>query len=278
MTERLYLENSYLKEFKAQIIEITPKGVVLDKTAFYPESGGQVGDKGTLEIKNRMIAVTNTRLDKGKIIHEIPHTTPTIGMNGETIQIGDVTFSAWDLGGQLQSRRALWEMYTKNSKGMEVKGKINWDYRYKLMRSHSAQHVISRWFQLNFKAETVSNKLKYDKSRLDLHPLRKIPSDELETIEKSINEYLFQNLPISITSRPRKEAIEFLKEKEYQIKYLEMVPKSVQDFRIITIGEYDFAACAGTHVKNTSEIGEVNLLSTKNKGKLRERIVYSVHP
>ena len=240
MTERLYLENSYLKEFKAQIIEITPKGVVLDKTAFYPESGGQVGDKGTLEIKNRMIAVTNTRLDKGKIIHEIPDIE---------IQVG-----------------------------VEVKGKINWDYRYKLMRSHSAQHVISRWFQLNFKAETVSNKLKYDKSRLDLHPLRKIPSDELETIEKSINEYLFQNLPISITSRPRKEAIEFLKEKEYQIKYLEMVPKSVQDFRIITIGEYDFAACAGTHVKNTSEIGEVNLLSTKNKGKLRERIVYSVHP
>ena len=72
MTERLYLENSYLKGFKAQIIEITPKGVVLDKTAFYPESGGQVGDKGTLEIKNRMIDVTNTRLDKGKIIHEIP--------------------------------------------------------------------------------------------------------------------------------------------------------------------------------------------------------------
>ncbi|MHA2282740.1 MAG: hypothetical protein ACXAC5_18000 [Promethearchaeota archaeon] len=57
-----------------------------------------------------------------------------------------------------------------------------------------------------------------------------------------------------------------------------MVPKSVQDFRIITIGEYDFAACAGTHVKNTSEIGKIKLLSTKNKGKLRERIVYSILP
>jgi Ser-tRNA(Ala) deacylase AlaX len=55
-----------------------------------------------------------------------------------------------------------------------------------------------------------------------------------------------------------------------------MVPKSVKSIRIISIGEYDFAACAGTHVKNTSEIGEINLISTKNKGKLRERIFYSV--
>jgi len=55
------------------------------------------------------------RLKTGRWIH---NTTPTIGMNAETIQIGDVTFSAWDLGGQLQFRRALWEMYTKNSKGL----------------------------------------------------------------------------------------------------------------------------------------------------------------
>ncbi len=240
MTERLYLKDSYLKEFKAQIIEITPKGVVLDKTAFYPEGGGQIGDRGTLEIKKKLYNVVNTRVDKGKIIHEV---------SSEEIQLG-----------------------------AEVKGVINWDFRYRLMRSHTAQHIISRWFQLNFKAETVSNKLKYDKSRLDLFPLGKISSDELETIEKSINEYLFRNLPISITSRPRKEAIKFLKEKEYQIKYLEMVPESVQDFRIVTIGDYDFAACAGAHVKNTSEIGQIKLLSTKNKGKLRERIIYSVVP
>ena len=53
-----------------------------------------------------------------QIKYLIPDTTPTIGMNAETIQIGDITFSAWDLGGQLQFRRALWEMYTKNSNGI----------------------------------------------------------------------------------------------------------------------------------------------------------------
>lgn len=59
-----------------------------------------------------------TMLQRLKTGRWIPDTTPTIGMNAETIQIGDVTFSAWDLGGQLQFRRALWEMYTKNSAGL----------------------------------------------------------------------------------------------------------------------------------------------------------------
>ena len=240
MTKRLYLEDNYLKEFDAQIIEITSEGVVLDKSAFYPEGGGQIGDNGTLIHDDRVIEVANTRLKKGKIIHET---------SGADFKVGN-----------------------------EVTGKLNWEHRYKLMRSHSAQHVISRWFQLNFNAETVSNKLKYDKSRLDLYPLSKITPDQLETITVKINEYLSQNLEISITSKPRNEAIEFLKQKEYQIKYLEMVPKSVQDFRIVTIGDYDFAACAGTHVKNTSEIGRVSLLRTKNKGKMRERIYYIVNP
>ena len=239
MTKRLYLENSYLREFKAHIIEITPKGVVLDETAFYPEGGGQVGDRGKLEIENKVYNVTNTRVDKGKIIHEVPV---------ENIPLGG-----------------------------EVRGTLDWEFRYKLMRTHSAQHVISRWFQLAFEVETVSTQLKSEKSRLDLQPIGKLPSDQLDTIAFKINELLSRNLPISITTRPRREAVEFLKKKKYQIKYLEMVPKSVKDFRIINIGKYDFAACAGTHVKNTSEIGSILFLGTKNKGKLRERLYYSVN-
>ncbi|MCK4848800.1 MAG: alanyl-tRNA editing protein [Candidatus Heimdallarchaeota archaeon] len=238
MTKQLFLENSYLREFHGRIIEQTPKGVVLDRTAFYPESGGQLGDKGTLEIKNKVIDVTNTRLDKRKIIHEISEEIPM---------------------------------------GIEVKGKIDWDFRYKLMRTHSAQHIISRWFQLNFGAETVSTQLKYEKSRLDLQPIGKLSSNQLENIASKINEFLSKNLDISVTLRPREEAIEFLKEKKYQIKYLEMIPKFVRDFRIVTIGDYDFAACAGTHVQNTSEIGSVSFLRTKNKGKKRERLFYNVN-
>ena len=161
--------------------------------------------------------------------------------------------------------------------GSEVEGKLDWNYRYRLMRSHSAQHVISRYFQVNYQAETVSTQLKFEKSRLDFQPLRKITPEELKKITKNINMILAKNLPISIKALPREEAFSYLREKKYQTRYLEMVPKSIKFIRIISIGEYDFAACAGTHVKNTSEISKTSLISTKNKGKLRERIFYTVN-
>ncbi len=239
MTKRLYLEDNYMKDFKTTLDKTTTDGLVLKETSFYPEGGGQPGDKGTLIINNHPIKVKNTRIKKGEIIHET--------------DIQDF------------------------SVGSEVEGKLNWEYRYELMRSHSAQHVISRYFQINFQSETVSTHLKQSKSRLDFQPLRKISPEELTEITIEINSILAKKLPILIKTLPREEAFAYLREKEYQTKYLEMVPKSVKSIRIISIGDYDFAACAGTHVKNTAEIGKISLISTKNKGKLRERIFYSVH-
>ncbi len=234
----MYLDDNYVKEFNSTIMKTTHEGIVLKETCFYPEGGGQPGDKGELVIDDQHIRVKNTRIRKGVLVHE------TDSQDYE--------------------------------KGSIVKGILNWDYRYELMRSHSAQHVISRFFQLNYQAETVSTQLKHSKSRLDFQPLGKITQEELSGITSRINSILAENLPISIDTLPREDAFNYLREKEYQTKYLEMVPKSVKSIRIISIGEYDFAACAGTHVKNTSEIGEIKLISTKNKGKLRERIFYSV--
>lgn len=77
-----------------------------------------------------------TMLQRLKTGRWIPDTTPTIGMNAETIQIGDVTFSAWDLGGQLQFRRALWEMYTKNSAGLIYVVDVSDPARYPEARSN----------------------------------------------------------------------------------------------------------------------------------------------
>ncbi len=251
MINRLYLNDCYLDTFKAKIIEKTTwvqpgsdevqNFVILDQTAFYPESGGQLGDIGYLTSGKDSFKVTNTRQKQGKIIHELNST--------ERLEIG-----------------------------MSIEGKIDWDRRHKLMRVHTAQHIISRFFQINFKAETVSTSLKTANCRLDLHPLGKISSDELTSLSAEINEKVSEKMPVTISFLPRENAIEFLKKKEYQTKYLDMVPSTVKEFRIISINDYDWAACAGTHVKNTSEIGEITLLKTKNKGKLRERIIYSLTP
>ena len=239
MTKRIYNTDNYIKYFKSTLVKTTREGIILTKTCFYPEGGGQPGDRGTLIIKDQPIKVNNTRIKGGLVIHET---------ESQDFKVGS-----------------------------EVEGKLDWNYRYRLMRSHSAQHVISRYFQVNYQAETVSTQLKFEKSRLDFQPLRKITPEELKKITKNINMILAKNLPISIKALPREEAFSYLREKKYQTRYLEMVPKSIKFIRIISIGEYDFAACAGTHVKNTSEISKTSLISTKNKGKLRERIFYTVN-
>ncbi|UCG04327.1 MAG: alanyl-tRNA editing protein [Candidatus Heimdallarchaeota archaeon] len=239
MTERLYLVDCYIQDFAAIIKEILPTGIILDRSAFYPESGGQLGDQGKLKTENLEIIVKNTRQQRGKLIHEV-----------ETIEGLEV--------------------------GIEIKGELNWVRRYQMMRAHTAQHCISRFFQINYSAETVSNKLKTSINRIDLSPLSKLSLEELNEIAAQINKLISSNMPVSISFLPRKEAINFLRDKEYQTQYLGMVPKSVKEFRIISINNYDWAACAGTHVQNTSEIGYITFEKTVNKGKLRERIYYSV--
>ncbi|MFX0051784.1 MAG: alanyl-tRNA editing protein [Candidatus Hodarchaeota archaeon] len=241
MTKRLYLTDSYYRNIETTVVSVNSKGVVLDQTVFYPESGGQLGDRGKLKMKDKTVNVTNTKQQKGELIHE------------------------------LDSIDGLEE-------GMTVYVELDWDRRYQQMRAHSAQHVISRFFQLNYEAETVSNQLKTTSCRLDLFPLSKISVEELSDIFIQINDIISRNMSVSISFLPRDEAIEFLKEKEYQIKYLNMVPKSVKEFRIVSINDYDFAACAGTHIKNTSEIGKILIEKTVNKGKKRERVYYSVNP
>lgn len=241
MTSRLYLNDCYCRDFEATITHIFPEGVVFDRSAFYPESGGQLGDRGILKWGKNTENVTNTRQQKGHLIH------------------------------LLDSTEGLEE-------GMSLHAELNWNRRYQQMRAHSAQHVISRFFQLNYQAETVSNQLKATSCRLDLFPLSKVSVEEQHDISGQINEIISRNMPVSISFLSRDEAIAFLKEKEYQIQYLNMVPKSVKEFRIVSIDDYDFAACAGTHIQNTSEIGKISLDKTVNKGKKRERVYYSLKP
>lgn len=238
MSDRLYFDDCYVKQFHSVIKVIHPKGVVLDTTAFYPESGGQLGDRGELTIDSKTFQVKNTYEKRGQIIHEIE--------NLEGIKVGET-----------------------------VQGTLDWDRRLQLMKMHTAQHCISRFFQLNYSAETVSNQLGLHQSRLDFFPLPKL-GDKLEELTARINDTISAGMTVTFSFLPRKKAISFLKAKKYQIKYLEMVPKHVREFRIVAIGDYDFAACAGTHVRNTGDVGNVILEKTVNKGRDRERIYYSL--
>ena len=120
MTEKLYWELPYEITFTAKVIGLTPEGVILDKTLFYPQGGGQESDKGKLEKERLLFEVESVSKEGEDIIHHIP---PDL-IN--KIQVGDL-----------------------------VSGEIDWNYRYGVMRAHSSQHILSALIKNKFNIDTA---------------------------------------------------------------------------------------------------------------------------
>ncbi|MBD3406469.1 MAG: hypothetical protein GF411_10185 [Candidatus Lokiarchaeota archaeon] len=239
MTQPLYMKDNYLQEFDAVITAITEKGVILDRSAFYPESGGQSGDKGKLLTTSKEYEVKTTKKRNGMVEHRV-----------DTLEDLEV--------------------------GAKIHGILDWSWRYECMRFHTCQHILSRYLQLNYDLVTVGNMIKPGESRADYSPLNDFPDDMKAKVEAGVNEILSHDLDVVTKFMPRETAISYLREKGYQTRYLEMVPKHVKEFRVLLIGDYDAASCAGTHVKNTSEIGHIKLNKNKNVGANKQRIYFSL--
>lgn len=240
MTELLHMSDNYLQSFDATVISSGEGFVVLDKTAFYPEGGGQASDKGSLSDGSRTVNVTEVRKIEGVIRHKL---------DGSSFEVGT-----------------------------EIHGKLDWDFRHECMRFHTAQHILSRHLQLKYGVETVGNNIKPGESRADYSPLESFDEDMKREVEAAVNQKLKENIDVEIIFMPRKDAIDFLSKRGYQTRYLDMVPKSVKEFRVLVIGDYDAASCAGTHVKNTSEIGGIQIGKSKNVGAGKRRIYFRLIP
>ncbi|MFW9806620.1 MAG: alanyl-tRNA editing protein [Candidatus Thorarchaeota archaeon] len=238
MTVLLHMSDNYLQEFDATVQATGEDYLVLDRTAFYPEGGGQSTDYGTLTDGSRTVNVIEIRKIEGEVRHKLDD-------------------SPFDVG-------------------TRVHGVIDWERRYENMRFHTCQHVLSRYLQIHYNLGTKGNNITPGNSRADYTPLESFDEDMKRKVEVGVNEVLDRNLDVEIKFMPRNEAIAFLKERNYQTRYLEMVPKSVKEFRVLIIGDYDVASCAGTHVKNTSEIGHIQIGKSKNVGAGVRRIYFSL--
>ena len=238
MTTLLHMQDNYLKEFDATITKVGDDYIVLDKTAFYPEGGGQSSDQGVVSNERVSSKVRSVQKIEGEVRHLLE----------------DQPFSVEDT----------------------IHGVLDWERRYQCMRFHTCQHVLSRYLQLNYNVETKGNNIKPGESRADYTPLESFGEEMKREVEAGVNEILHQNLPVEIKFMPRDEAVAFLNERGYQTRYLEMVPKSVKMFRVLLIGDYDAASCAGTHVANTSEIGGIAIGKSKNVGAGVRRIYFKL--
>ena len=237
MTVKLYLESieaAYAQTFDAQVVAIDGNSIVLDRTLFYPLGGGQHWDTGVLSGPNGDINVQEVR-GRG----DVQHTVET----EHQLVVGD-----------------------------EVRGTVDWNTRYAHMRMHTAQHLMSGIaYELFNGVRTVGNQIHAEKSRIDFNP---ISFDEamMERLVDVVNGHINTGLEVSDSVMTREEINTIMPPDRTNMNLL---PASVRDLRVVQIGDQvDLCPCAGTHVSNTSELGRVELIGKKSKGKGTQRLSY----
>src|SRR3989338_10427234 len=234
MKNALYMDDSYLKEFEASVESVKDnKFIVLDKTAFYPSGGGQPTDTGVIIYNNEEYPVVYVGKFSGQISHEV-------GKQG--LNPGD-----------------------------KIIGKIEWGRRYKLMRMHTAAHIIDAVLYKEAGALCTGNQLGVEKSRIDVS-LETLDKDKMQQYIGMANEYVRKAIDVKIYSMNREEALKI----PGIVKLASVMPPEVEELRIVEIPDVDMQADGGTQVKNTSEIGKISLVSVENKGKSNRRIYFTL--
>ena len=215
MTVLLFREDPYMKESDAQVVSSQGNTIVLDRTCFFPQGGGQVGDTG--EIAG--IRVVDTRSTDGEVVHVLDRESPF-------------------------------------SPGQTVRYRIDWERRYRIMRLHSAAHLVFYAMREVFGEDckpASSGLLDDKKDRSDYLFEAPIDRAKLAEVEERVNRLIASALPVTHAAKPD-------------------APERV----LWRIEGYEPLACGGTHVRNTAEIGRVRVERGKKPGKGKERIEISL--
>ena len=235
-TEQLYYKDAYMKNFEARVIKVMSGGyVVLDKTCLYPEGGGQPSDEGSLRFGVIVTKITDVQKIGNVIVHKIDGRLP--------------------------------------KEQQEVKGFLNWDKRYALMKAHTATHLI------NGAARRVLGEHVWqhgaqkgtEVSRLDISHFRRLTPEQTDKIETLANEAVEACMPVTTTWMLRNEA-----EANYGFRLYQGGAVPGKDIRVVKTDDWDVEACGGTHLKNTSEAGFIKIVYTERVQDGVERIGYSV--
>jgi misacylated tRNA(Ala) deacylase len=234
MTEYLFRDDPYLAEAAATVLAAGPDGVELDRTVFYASSGGQPGDTGALRAGGGEVAVTGAVHpdgDRGRILHLVV------------------------------AGAALPEP------GAAVGLRLDWERRYRLMRMHSALHLLSVVLPYGVTGGAIGE----DKGRLDFDMPE--PPGDVAALEARLNEYVAAGLPV--TAEWISE--EALAARPEMVKTMKVKPPAGQGrVRLIRIGEgadtLDLQPCGGTHVRSTAEIGRLRIGKIEKKGRVNRRV------
>lgn len=229
MTELLYLHDSYLREFEATVTAVDGTVVVLDRTAFYAGGGGQPADAGALIWSGSTAAVTDAKRIGPDVAHIVEGPPPLIGTT--------------------------------------VRGALDWDRRYAIMRHHSALHVLVGVVYRIFGAMVTGGAIYADRARMDFS-LEDLNKERVASIEREANRVIGEGHRI---------LVRYVSREEYERSDLtrlakNLLPPEIREVRVVEIEGFDAQADGGTHVTNTLEIGHLAVTKTENKGKTNRRL------
>ncbi|MEO8972623.1 MAG: alanyl-tRNA editing protein [Ktedonobacteraceae bacterium] len=231
-TKLLYHENSFTYECTARVVAAEGDEIALDATVFYPGGGGQMADRGIISWDNLKSEANVIAMNKrGEIAwHTIDCLAPVIGT--------------------------------------EVVCTIDWDFRYRMMRTHTALHILCGTIWREFGVQVTGGQMYPDRARMDF-AMENLNKERIAYIEEKINEAIEADYAIRVYSLPREKAFaipDLIRTK------INLLPPEMEEIRIVEIVGLDLQADGGTHVHHTKEVGGILITKTENKGKINKRL------
>lgn len=232
MTEKIYSTDQYARVMDATVLEVDRDDgrILVDRTVFYPGGGGQPHDTGVLWVGDDRLDVVRVTQDDSGVWHWIEGDLP--------------------------------------GRGTALRGEVDWERRYLLMRTHTAMHALCGVVWEQYRSPVTGGNMKPGEGRLDFELPDWDPEDKAP-VEAELNRQLGLSLPVEISFLPRAEAD--LDPSLIRTK-INLLPPSLTEVRVVDIVGLDRQADGGTHVGTTAEVGRIEILKIESKGKGFRRI------
>ncbi len=232
MTERIYLADATVRVFDATVVAVDTEAgaVALDRSAFYPTGGGQPHDTGRLTWSDGGAAVADVRGVGASVWHTLVGELPAVGTHAT--------------------------------------GELDWDRRHRLMRTHTAMHLLCGVIWNEWEVLVTGGNMEPLSGRMDFE-FDPLPSDFRERVVERVNAEIAADRPIVVSFLPRAEA---LTDDALIRTKVNLIPESVTEIRVVDIVGLDRQADGGTHVASTAEVGRFDIVKTESKGKGNKRV------